>query len=114
MITPSRRALLTGSALAVAATVLPSRAKVPAPKMQGPGVYRYNLGAYQLTTLFDGVWYLPIDDTFVRNASGAEVNQALAAAFLPPSMSPDIVHRTPGEHRRKAGANRHRDRRPSR
>ena len=88
MITPSRRALLTGSALAVAATVLPSRAKVPAPKMQGPGVYRYNLGAYQLTTLFDGVWYLPIDDTFVRNASGAEVNQALAAAFLPPSVFP--------------------------
>ena len=88
MITPSRRALLTGSALAVAATVLPSRAMVPAPKMQGPGVYRYNLGNYQLTTLFDGVWYLPIDDTFVRNASGAEVNQALAAAFLPPSILP--------------------------
>ncbi|MGB9043844.1 MAG: MBL fold metallo-hydrolase, partial [Pseudolabrys sp.] len=88
MITPSRRALLTGSALAVAAAALPSRARVPSPKTQGPGVYRYNLGAYQLTTLFDGVWYLPIDDTFVRNASGAQVNQALAAAFLPPSVLP--------------------------
>ena len=46
-----------------------------------PGVYRFKLGDYQLTALFDGVWYLPIDDKFVRNASGAEVNQALAAGI---------------------------------
>ncbi|HYC15946.1 MAG TPA: MBL fold metallo-hydrolase [Pseudolabrys sp.] len=84
----NRRSLLTGSALAVTAAALPARAKVSVPTTQGPGVYRYNLGAYQLTALFDGVWYLPIDDTFVRNASGTEVNQALAAAFLPPSVLP--------------------------
>jgi len=84
----NRRSLLTGSALAVTAAALPARAKVSVPTIQGPGVYRYNLGAYQLTALFDGVWYLPIDDTFVRNASGTEVNQALAAAFLPPSVLP--------------------------
>jgi len=86
----SRRSFLSGTALAAgaAALPLPSSAKAPTPKMQGPGVYRYNLGNYQLTALFDGIWYLPIDDKFVRNASGAEVNQALAAAFLPPSVLP--------------------------
>jgi glyoxylase-like metal-dependent hydrolase (beta-lactamase superfamily II) len=86
----SRRAFLSGTALAAgaAALPLPSSAEAPPPKMQGPGVYRYNLGDYQLTALFDGIWYLPIDDKFVRNASGAEVNQALAAAFLPPSVLP--------------------------
>jgi hypothetical protein len=45
-------------------------------------------GDYQLTALYDGVWYLPIDDKFVRNASGADVNQALAAVFLPPNIFP--------------------------
>ena len=88
MIALNRRSLLTGSALAATAAALPAQAKLPKPKAQGPGVYRYNLGAYQLTALFDGIWYLPIDDTFVRNASGTEVNQALADAFLPPSVLP--------------------------
>ena len=86
----SRRSFLSGTALAAgaAALPLPSIAKAPAPNTQGPGVYRYNLGYYQLTALFDGTWYLPIDDKFVRNASSAEVNEALAAAFLPPSVLP--------------------------
>ncbi len=86
----SRRVFLTETALAAGAAAfpLPGTAAVPAPKIQGPGVYRHNLGSYQITALFDGVWYLPIDDKFVRNASGSEVNQALAAAFLPPSILP--------------------------
>jgi len=86
----SRRSLLTGAALFAGASALPSssNAGAPAPKAQGPGVYRYNLGDYQLTALFDGTWYLPIDDKFVRNATGVEVNQALAAAFLPPNVLP--------------------------
>src|SRR6476469_7304249 len=88
MITLSRRSLLAGSALAAGAGVLPCQATVALLKTQGPGVYRYNLGAYQLTALFDGVWYLPIDAKFVRNATGEQVNQALAAAFLPPNILP--------------------------
>ena len=55
---------------------------------QGPGVYRYRLGDIELTALYDGVWYLPIDDKFVRNANGADVNAALAAAYLPPNVLP--------------------------
>jgi len=66
----------------------PGCAAVSAANKQGPGVYRYRLGDIELTALYDGVWYLPIDDKFVRNANGADVNAALAAAYLPPNVLP--------------------------
>jgi glyoxylase-like metal-dependent hydrolase (beta-lactamase superfamily II) len=85
----TRRSFLAASALtAASAVVRQSRAAVPQAKMQGPGAYRYRLGDYQLTALYDGTWFLPIDDKFIRNASGKEVNAALAAAFLAPSVLP--------------------------
>jgi glyoxylase-like metal-dependent hydrolase (beta-lactamase superfamily II) len=84
-----RRAFLTGSVLlAGAALTPPAAARAPSAKTQGSGVYRYNLGSYQLTALYDGVWYVPIDEKFVRNASSVEVDNALAAAFLPPKILP--------------------------
>jgi glyoxylase-like metal-dependent hydrolase (beta-lactamase superfamily II) len=90
MLELSRRSFLTAPLLAAGCAALPAsaRAAALAAKAQGPGVYRYKLGSYQLTALYDGIWYLPIDGKFVRNASGAKVNAALAAAFLPPSVLP--------------------------
>ena len=86
----TRRTILRGAALAAgcAAVPLPAGAAAPVAKTQGPGVYRYMLGTTQITALYDGTWFLPIDDKFIRNASGAEVNEALAAAFLPPRVLP--------------------------
>ena len=86
----SRRSFLTGPLLTAGAAALPmpGQAAAPISAAQGPGVYRYELGDYQLTALYDGIWYLPIDDTFMRNASGTEVNDALAAVFLPPRVLP--------------------------
>src|SRR5476649_2651082 len=86
----SRRAFLTGPLLVAGCAALPvaARAAAPVATAQGPGVYRYKLGDYQLTALYDGIWYVPIDDKFVRNASAAAVNEALAAGFLPPSVLP--------------------------
>jgi glyoxylase-like metal-dependent hydrolase (beta-lactamase superfamily II) len=86
----SRRSFLGAGVALAGAAAAPPLAVVAAPKaqIQGPGVYRYNLGSFQLTALYDGVWYLPIDDAFVRNAGGNEVNAALAAAFLPPRILP--------------------------
>jgi glyoxylase-like metal-dependent hydrolase (beta-lactamase superfamily II) len=86
----SRREFLTGtvSAAAAAALVMPVNAAAPPAAAQGPGVYRTNLGAIQVTALYDGIWNLPIDGKFVRNASSAAVNRALASAFLPPSVLP--------------------------
>ncbi len=85
----TRRALLaTGLAAGAAAFARPAAAAAPKAKMQGPGAYRYRLGDYQLTALYDGIWYLPMDDKFMRNASAAQVDQALAAAFLAPRVLP--------------------------
>jgi glyoxylase-like metal-dependent hydrolase (beta-lactamase superfamily II) len=84
----SRRAFMSGSLLAAGCAAMPARAAAPPAKMQGPGVYRYRLGDIQLTALYDGIWYLPIDGKFVHNANGRAVNDALAAAFLPPNVLP--------------------------
>lgn len=85
----SRRALLAASAL-TATVALPRTGLAAAPlaAAQGPGAYRYRLGAFELTALYDGTWFLPIDGNFVTNASGPEVNEALASAFLPPDIMP--------------------------
>jgi glyoxylase-like metal-dependent hydrolase (beta-lactamase superfamily II) len=90
MSTLSRRTFLVGSAAAAGCGTVfgPAGAVAPLSSAQGPGVYRYGLGDFQLTALFDGIWFLPIDDKFVRNASGADVNRALASAFLAPSVLP--------------------------
>jgi len=84
----TRRSFLATSALGGAALTRPVAAAVPEAKMQGPGAYRYKLGDYQLTALYDGTWYVPIDDKFVHNATAAEVDGALTAAFLPPRVLP--------------------------
>ena len=86
----SRRSFLTGPLLAAscAALVPPVHAAAPPAKAQGPGVYRYKLGSYQLSALYDGTWFVPIDGKFMHNADRAEVNAALAVAFLPPNILP--------------------------
>jgi glyoxylase-like metal-dependent hydrolase (beta-lactamase superfamily II) len=88
MSTLSRRSFLAGSALAASSFAFPADAAVPASGKQGPGVYRYKLGDYQLTALYDGTWFFKIDGKFVRNAGAADVNRAQAAAFLSPRVVP--------------------------
>jgi glyoxylase-like metal-dependent hydrolase (beta-lactamase superfamily II) len=85
----TRRSLIAAGTLAGAAALARrAGAAVPPATIQGPGAYRYKLGDYQLTALYDGTWFLPIDKKFIRNAPAAEVNAALARAFLPPSVLP--------------------------
>lgn len=84
----SRRTILTGAALAAGAALAPARAGAPMAAAQAPSAYRYKLGDYQLTAVYDGIWYLPIDDKLVRNASGKDVSAALAEAFLVPNILP--------------------------
>ena len=108
----ARRSFLTGSASpAPACRLRHRRAPRRRRQTQGPGVYRYKLGDYQLTALYDGTWYLPIDEHFVRNASGAAVNEALAAAFLPPSVLPITFTALLVNDRQEAHPDRHRHRR---
>lgn len=86
----SRRSFLTASAASASCALLPRPAAASGPiaTKQGPSIYRYPLGDYQLTALYDGTWFLPIDEKFIRNAPAAEVDQALARAFLPPRVLP--------------------------
>ena len=86
----TRRTFLAGSALTAGGLALPTAASAVAPvaTSQGPGVYQTKLGAFQVTALYDGTWFLPIDDKFVRNASGAHVSRALRDAFLPARILP--------------------------
>jgi len=80
----SRRDLLAGSALAALAAPSGSAiAATPDAGKQSPGIYRYRIGTFELTALYDGIWYRPITDTFIRNVPFAEVEHALDAAFMP-------------------------------
>ena len=84
MPTVTRRGLLAGSAAAVlAARAAPAAAAAPPAGRQTAGVYRYKIGTFELTALYDGIWYRPITDKFIRNAPFAEVEHALADAFMP-------------------------------
>jgi glyoxylase-like metal-dependent hydrolase (beta-lactamase superfamily II) len=84
MSNPTRRDILAGSAAAaVAASTDPAGAAAPAADKATPGIYRYRIGTFELTALYDGIWYRPITDTFIRNAPFAEVEGALDKAFMP-------------------------------
>ena len=80
----TRRTLLAGTAVAaIAAGADPAAAAAPAADKQAPAIYRYKIGSYELTALYDGIWYRPITDKFIRNAPFADVEHALDAAFMP-------------------------------
>ncbi len=79
----TRRALMTGStAAALAASALPAAAEAPPTDKATPGIFRYRIGSYELTALYDGIWYRPITDQFIK-APFAEVENALDQAFMP-------------------------------
>jgi glyoxylase-like metal-dependent hydrolase (beta-lactamase superfamily II) len=80
----TRRTLIAGTAAAsVAAHIDRAAAETPAAGTATPGIYRYKIGSYELTALYDGIWYRPIGDSFIRNARFAEVERALDLAFMP-------------------------------
>ena len=84
MPTFTRRTFLASSALAaVSASADPAAAAAPSAHRETPGIYRYRIGTFELTALYDGIWYRPINDAFIRNAPFAEVEHALADAFMP-------------------------------
>jgi hypothetical protein len=80
----TRRHVLGGSAAAaLAAAAEPASAAAPPSGKSTPGIYRYRIGDFELTALYDGIWYRPINKEFIRNAPFAEVEHALDAAFMP-------------------------------
>ena len=81
----TRRAFVASSALAALSTNANavSAAAHDAADKATPGIYRYRVGTFELTALYDGIWYRPITEKFIRNAPFAQVESALADAFMP-------------------------------
>jgi glyoxylase-like metal-dependent hydrolase (beta-lactamase superfamily II) len=80
----TRRGILAGpAAMAAVGVGKPALAAAPPANEPSPGIYRYRIGSYELTALYDGIWYRPIGRDFIRNAPFAEVEHALDAAFMP-------------------------------
>src|ERR1700730_5014404 len=78
----TRRAVLAGSVSAAALPLLSAKAASAPTREQTPGIYRYRIGTFELTALYDGIWYRPITVKFIRNAPFAEVENALAEASM--------------------------------
>src|SRR5947207_13947946 len=80
----TRRNLIAGASLAAAGAVAPpAEAAAPPAGTQAPSVYRYRVGSFEVTALYDGVWYRPIDEKFVRHADYADVRREMSDAFMP-------------------------------
>nr|WP_246669014.1 MBL fold metallo-hydrolase [Ancylobacter sp. TS-1] len=84
----SRRHLMIGAGAVPLAAPLAGLLSSPAAAQTGsgqqvPGLYRYKVGAIEVTAVNDGVRTFPLPDGFVRNASRDQVNAALEAAFQP-------------------------------
>jgi|SRR5579862_34679 len=80
----TRRGVLAGSAAAALAAGADSASAAAALEGKAtPGIYRYRIGEFELTAVYDGIWYRPITEEFIRNAPFAEVEHALDAAFMP-------------------------------
>ena len=79
----SRRNLIAGASMAAASAAAPAEAAAPPAGKQAPSVYRYKVGSFEITALYDGVWYRPIDEKFVRHANYADVRREMSNAFMP-------------------------------
>ena len=58
-------------------------AAAPMAGVQAPGFYRTRVGAFEVTTLFDGEIRREIDGNYVRNATLEEIRAQMAEALLP-------------------------------
>jgi glyoxylase-like metal-dependent hydrolase (beta-lactamase superfamily II) len=97
----SRRDVVISAGLAAAFGLgLPVALVVPAEgqKTPGPGTpfYKYKVGGFECTAVYDGIWEKPHDPAFFKNASVDDVKAALRAAgetdeFVPIPFTPVVV-----------------------
>src|SRR4029077_3940906 len=81
---PPRATRIPAPPLAAAGAVAPpAHAAAPPAGEQAPSVYRYRVGEFEITALYDGVWYRRIDEKSVRHADYADVRREMSDAFMP-------------------------------
>ena len=79
-----RRLLMKYAAATFAVGAVDHVLAAPEPnERQAPGIYRYRLGAFELTAIHDGIWHRPVPNDFVRNADFAAVRRAMDRVFMP-------------------------------
>jgi glyoxylase-like metal-dependent hydrolase (beta-lactamase superfamily II) len=92
----SRRSLMAAGATAMTAAAISTTglspigaaiAQTAAATAQAPGFYKFKIGDITATAINDGFFARPLEG-FVRNAELADVQKALAAAFLPTDRLP--------------------------
>jgi glyoxylase-like metal-dependent hydrolase (beta-lactamase superfamily II) len=86
----SRRAVLACSALAAACVAPAATARPAAPPshIRSAGYYRFRLGSFELTAVYDGVWQRPLDVKLIPGTPLSDVHKALADVYLPPATIP--------------------------
>ena len=92
MLNLTRRALVV-SAAAAAAFGLQKPLRIVSPASAAPlepstGFHRFNVGAVEVTAVYDGIWRKPHDPDFIRNASVEETKEALSRADLTAAFVP--------------------------
>jgi glyoxylase-like metal-dependent hydrolase (beta-lactamase superfamily II) len=75
--------LVTASAASLPFLPSPLQAKAPLGVSAPANAYRYRIGSFEVTALFDGSIKRPLDAGLVTNAPFDEVKAALSEAFLP-------------------------------
>ena len=96
----NRRGLLTGAAVASAATALtpfasaPLQAAAPPVGKQNAGFYRYKVGEIEVTVVTDGGSIAPMPDGYIANAQKDAINKALDADFLEKDKAVSYTHLT--------------------
>ncbi len=87
----TRRTLFASAAAGAAATALPASgpalAKAPLAGAGTSAAYRYKVGDVEVTAINDGFFSRPVEG-FIKNAELADVQKALAEAFLPTDKVP--------------------------
>src|SRR5688500_11503841 len=80
----TRRDLLAISALA-ASSVAPRQVLAAAPlgAQSPPSAYRYKIGSFEVTSVYDGVRRFPLPPNFVANAAPEQVRSAFSDAMRP-------------------------------
>lgn len=82
----SRRSFMATTAGAVGAMALGptlAHAKAPLARRSGPAFFRFSVGEFELTSIYDGEVRRPLTDAYVSNAKLADVQSALAATLRP-------------------------------
>jgi glyoxylase-like metal-dependent hydrolase (beta-lactamase superfamily II) len=76
-------ATLVGSAGPLAYSMGTAHAAAPLAGSQAPSLFRFKIGAFEVTALHEGTASRPLDASFVRNAELKDVQAALSENFLP-------------------------------